>query len=227
MQPVKIPPTPRELKSGAVFASIAHALGVVRFPSVSHEQSWEGNNYNIQDSAGSRGTVTFTVNCVIGAFFAPSSPRSKADARLSLEDRLRGMPLAALDLATTETTQYLVQEVGGQPYPVVTSAFWGTDLNCPLCAAEDWDQVLAHGAFLLRNQFLAMDDAVVAWRRRYDLTALEIEFAKSLAYQRLADPFSVIRLKCDDLPLLTAVVASEQGFVACREALAEIGIELR
>src|SRR5690348_9136227 len=56
------------LWEGCILASIAHAIMVAHYPELSNEQSWDDINYNIQDSSGARGTITFHPNYYAGAF---------------------------------------------------------------------------------------------------------------------------------------------------------------
>lgn len=41
---------------------------VVHYPDLSSEHSWDGMNYNVQDSSGGRGTITFDGSYCVGAF---------------------------------------------------------------------------------------------------------------------------------------------------------------
>ncbi|OUB16011.1 hypothetical protein BK708_24175 [Bacillus thuringiensis serovar yunnanensis] len=54
-----------QLWKGCVLNSIAHAINVAHCPDFSHESSWDGFNYNMQDSQGRQGTITFHPNYTI------------------------------------------------------------------------------------------------------------------------------------------------------------------
>ena len=56
------------LWKGCMLASIAHAIMVAYYPEVSNEHSWDGINYSIQDSAGARGTITFSQDYFVAVF---------------------------------------------------------------------------------------------------------------------------------------------------------------
>ena len=44
-----------QLWKGCVLNSIAHAINVAHCPDFSHESSWDGFNYSMQDSQGGQG----------------------------------------------------------------------------------------------------------------------------------------------------------------------------
>src|SRR4051812_43443274 len=69
-------PTVARLRDGAALRSIVHAVFISRAPDFAHEVSWDGTNYSRQNSAGARGTVTFSSAGVVGAFFDQHSAKS-------------------------------------------------------------------------------------------------------------------------------------------------------
>jgi hypothetical protein len=70
----------KQLWEGCILASIAHAIMVAHYPELSNEQSWDGFNYNVQDSSGTRATITFHPNCLVAAFRNEYSERDYIDA---------------------------------------------------------------------------------------------------------------------------------------------------
>lgn len=48
-----------QLWKGCVLNSIAHAINVAHCPDFSHESSWDGFNYSMQDSQGDKGQLRF------------------------------------------------------------------------------------------------------------------------------------------------------------------------
>ena len=62
-------PEQRVVFPGSLLGSIAHALFICHYPDFSHTQSWDGMNYNVQDSAGSHGTVAFSGGRFVGVLF--------------------------------------------------------------------------------------------------------------------------------------------------------------
>ena len=57
-----------KIKNGCILSGIAHAIAVAKFPEISYEHSWDGINYNIQNSEGIRGTITFGKKLCVAAF---------------------------------------------------------------------------------------------------------------------------------------------------------------
>jgi hypothetical protein len=141
---------------GSLLASIAHAIFVARAPFLAHEQSWDGRNYNVQDSQGSRGTIAYgeDKNCFVGVFFLQTSRRNPlkqgtldaGEATISVRDvpeQLKELCQGAL--------QYVLQEVAGKTVPVITSAFWSDPTSSGVTASEPWSDVVTHGAVLVKK----------------------------------------------------------------------------
>ena len=49
----------QDLYKGCMLAAIAHAIMTAYYPEGANEHSWDEMNYSVQDSAGTRGTITF------------------------------------------------------------------------------------------------------------------------------------------------------------------------
>ena len=157
---------------GSLLASIAHAIFVARAPFLAHEQSWDGRHYNIQDSQGSRGTIAFgdDDSCFVAVFYLETSERnplkrgmhdaSEATAPVRhVPDQLRALSQEAL--------QYVLQDMGGQPVPVITAAFWSDPGGPRVTAGEPWPDVVKHGAILAAKQFLSRDAAIRKWATEF------------------------------------------------------------
>jgi len=216
---------------GAILGSIAHAIFVARAPIMSHTQSWDGRNYNVQNTEGSRGTIAFGENneSFVGMFFLEESPRNPLQTRSSTAfDRkqlLRGLP-SALDAVAGEATQYLLQEVRGVDMPVFTAAFWSVSDGDRILAAEPWDEVIQNGGILVNKQFSPITEAFDVWEEEFELTAPELDLLKSLFTRRIANPNISISLLPREKELLESTADELEGMAACKESLAEIGISL-
>jgi hypothetical protein len=94
-------PLKSSLWRGSVLTSIAHAIFIARAPSLSHEQSWNGRDYSVQDSHGSRGTVAFgdAEDHFVALFFRTES----GPVRGSGVDLFLGMPGELRTLAERAT----------------------------------------------------------------------------------------------------------------------------
>src|SRR5215469_7598692 len=111
---------------GAILASIAHAIFVARAPIMSHTQSWDRRNYNVQNGEGSRGTIAFAKNNeeFVGVFYLEQSKRNplhfSSPEKFDPMQFLRGLP-AALEPVARQALRYVVQNVRGTKMPVITA----------------------------------------------------------------------------------------------------------
>ncbi|HLL02562.1 MAG TPA: hypothetical protein VK539_18415 [Myxococcaceae bacterium] len=219
-------PERQRLWEGVILGSVIHAIMVARYPELAHEQSWDGTNYNVQDSMGSRGTVSFSGNRVVGAFFDAKSPRNpfQSDGAYDVTKASRKMPSEHRRLAEGETFQYLLQEYQGKTVPIVTAAFWNEGPR--LTAAEPWRLVYENGAHLLRRQLMEMDMALAEWRQAYGMSAPQFELARKLFEQKILNPGAPIVLSVDESLVVQAGAQGPEGLDTSRESFAEIGITL-
>ena len=110
-----------QLWKGCILAGIAHAIMVAKYPSIDNEHSWDGCNYSIQDSAGQRGTISFVDGFCIAAFRNDNSKR--VSDFMNFNAYFNGASEEVVKLALEETLQYLLEEVGENTVPVITTAF--------------------------------------------------------------------------------------------------------
>jgi hypothetical protein len=214
---------------GAILASIAQAIFVARAPIMSHEHSWDGGSYNVQNSAGSCGTIAFTDSNkdFVGVFYLEESRRNPLRFRSDIFDTthlLRGLP-TALEPVAEEALQYLLQDVRGSTKPVITAAFWSGTTD-RLVAAEPWDDVMRNGAILVGIQLANTTDAIIRWQQEFELTTPEVALLKSLFARRMTNPHVPIQLLPGEKQLVERTAAGREGMEACRESLGEIRITL-
>ena len=114
--------TINQLWNGCILASIAHAIMVAHYPELSYEQSWDGYNYNIQDSAGIKGTITFTNNICVAAFRNDNSIRASINIKNAI-NYFNFAPDSIINIALSETLEYLLDNVNGQVCPLVQLLF--------------------------------------------------------------------------------------------------------
>jgi hypothetical protein len=219
-------PEKQRLWEGAILGSIVHAIMTARYPELAHEQSWDGMNYNVQDSMGSRGTVSFSDRRVVGAFFDAKSTRNplQSESAYDLAKVLRAVPSEHLRLAQTEALQYLLQDYRGATVPVVTAIFW--NVGDRMAAAEPWQQVYEHGAHLLRIQLLDADSALQEWAQAYNMSAGQLALAQRIFELKRQKPEAPVALGDDALAVLQVDAKGSEGLDASREAFAEFGITL-
>jgi hypothetical protein len=211
-----------QLWYGVILGTIAHAIWLASSPEFSHEQSWDGLNYSIQDSMGSRGTVSFAGDQVVGVFFDKDSPRNPLRLGKPYDVRpfLRGMPPSLLALAEGEALQYVLQEYDGTIMPIITAAFWSEGEY--LAAAEPWVQVFDHGAHLIHTQIQDYETAISEWQAEYEMPSAQVDLMKSLFNRKIASSQKQILLSDSELDAL--IISGDEGLDESRELLATVGI---
>jgi hypothetical protein len=219
-------PEQHVLWPGAMLGAIAHAVFVCRHPNLSYEQSWDGDNYNVQDSAGSRGAVAFSQDKCVGAFFYEPSHRNpfRFQTQYDVTRFFSAMPEEFERLAYDEALQYLLQELNGSSVPVITSAFWTDGESRFILAGEPWTDVFDNGALIMRNQLLEPEFGLANWREEFQLTSSEESLVLSLFHRKSANPTQEIQLDVNESRLLESLADSPEGIEACRESLSEIRI---
>lgn len=221
----------RDIFDGCLLGSIAHAVFTARAPHLSHEQSWEGRNYNVQNSAGSRGTVSFgqSDDEFVAAFYYEDSSRNPlrlSENPSSLTNYLFTTMPRQHQLLAQEVTQYLLQDVGASPQPVITSAFWSDRESGMVVANEAWPEVFSHGACLIEIQLLPRQSAIHRWRKEFALTDDEVNTVLILFERRRSEGTSMVEIQPEQVELLRAIADGEEGMAACRESFEEIGFRI-
>ncbi len=215
-------PRQEQLRDGAVLATIAYAIWLAHDPTLVNELSWDGPNYSRQDTAGTRGTVTFGDGVLVGVFRDEHSPRSPlgTDQPYNLNLYLRGMPPELRDMADEEALQYVLEDHQGVTGPIITAAFWSDDAT--LTAAEPWPDVMKHGAHLVRRELLNSDTALEAWREDLDLTGDEMNLARSLFRRKMEEHKEKITLTEHERRILLA--QGDEGADVARSLLNAVGL---
>lgn len=221
-------PRQDRLWPGAILATIAHAVANCRFPMLSHERSWQGDNYSVQDSEGGLGTIAFQGRRFVGVFFLADSPRNPfgTDEDIQLEALFRGMPDALHALAYDEACQYSLVEHQGRVQPAATAAFWGDGMAETIAAAEPWADVLEHGASLVENELLEASAGLAHWKTYNELSDGECELVWRLYQERVAAPAKTLVLTDADRKLLESRAEDEEGLEACMESFGEINVRV-
>lgn len=221
-------PTKAQLWNGAMLATIAHAIFTASHPELSHELSWDGLNYNRQNSQGSRGTITFANDGrVVGVFFDKDSPRnpfplSSVTSDYDLNFFFRGIPQDLWQLANEEALQYVLDEYKGKTAPVITAAFWAGPAQ-HLEAAESWNDVLANGASLIAAELMQTETAMAHWQAECEFSARQLLLLKSLHTKKMSAPDSSIRLESWEAAILLAS-KNVEGISESRSLLKAINI---
>lgn len=165
---------PKRLYEGCIFAAIAHAVAVGKFPELNYEHSWDGINYCMNDSQGCRATITFHEKYIIAVFQDADKIDIDKDALEFFDDA----PDDVIEIACNEALQYVLEDVDSRIKPVITAAFWGTWDK--LYSVQPFDEIVKNGGHIIHNQLLSYDEAMAEWRDYYDLDEKQNGLIKEL-----------------------------------------------
>jgi hypothetical protein len=205
------------LWEGCILASIAHAIMVAHYPELSNEQSWDDINYNVQDSSGARGTISFHPNYLVGAFRKEFSEREYKNAF----DYFNSAPEEVNQLAVNETLQYLLDEIDGDTVPVITTAFWGgvdgTYSN------DNFEDFIENGGFLIERQAKDIETAIIEWEEYYEMSKSQINLLRSIFERKISNPNSEIILTESEIKMIES--DDKDGINESRISFEELGIK--
>ena len=206
-----------QLWNGCILASIAHAIMVAHYPYLSNEHSWDGFNYNVQDSEGIRGTVTFQKNNLVAAFRNDETvPRN-----IWSLDFFQGAPDKIIEIAKAETLQYLLESINGKDIPLITTAIWGHGNQ--IFSHDTFDIMIENGGGLLERQVMEFNEAIESWQEYYEMTVEQISLMKNIYQRKISKPNEKIVLSLNDINLIGTV--DEEGLNESRISFSEIGID--
>lgn len=206
-----------ELRQGCILVSIAHAIFIADAPELAHEISWDGFNYNMNNSQGSRGTITFYPDFFVAGF---RNDELSSD-RLSAKYYLDQAPEKVVKLAEQETLQYLLDDVDGETLPSITTAMW-EDKN-QVFSCHSFDEMLVRGGELLEIQSMDPAAAFEACEEEYEFTEEQMTVLKKLFYLKIAQRNEAITLTQSDRDAIGS--RNKEGINESEISFAEIGIE--
>lgn len=210
-----------QLWQGCILASIAHAIMVAYYPELSNEHSWDGINYNIQDSEGVRGTITFNSEYCIGAFRNENSDRiKKINNAKQAKEYFVGAPKEVVNLAENEAFQYLLENVEGEIVPIITTAFWGVGEN--IFTIDSLKEMNNNGVFLLERQLMDLDRSIESWTEYYDMSSQQCDLLKKIFKKRINQKVGDITLSRDDIQQIGT--SDIDGLEESRISFKEIGL---
>ncbi len=217
-------PTRSRLWQGAILHTIAHAIWIMQHPLLADEVVWRGFNYEIDNSEGTRGIITFSDAGIVGVFrdnLSPRAPWSSKPDSYDFTDFLKGIPTDLYNLMKQHALPYMHTFGPIIDSPVITAAFWGN--GEALTASEPWSQVLENGANILDIELLDFDEALAVVEENYDFLPFQLATVKTLFKRKMAEPDSVITLSEQETNSLTEV--SSEGFEESSELFLAIGIK--
>ena len=186
-----------QIWKGSILTSIAHAIMVAHYPELSNEHSWDGINYIVQDNAGARGTITFRGKYCTAAFRYDLSERVNSTR---YGEFFKGAPRELIEMAESETLQYLLDEVEGEAIPVITTAFWGEDDE--LFSIDSFEELLENGGHLLKVQSMDYDSALSALIEYYDMSQIQLDLLQSIYARKIKKPEKTIVLSKKEIDMI-------------------------
>lgn len=169
--------TRNDIYWNCLFASIAHAVMVGKYPALASEQSWDGNNYSFQNLEGGRGTISFSDDCFVVVV------QNNVDCQKYNEDVLvahfKGADDQIVALAENEALQYVLLDFGEEVLPVISCAFWGSDY----IFSNSSEEYIIQNAQSMLNPLIRvfdMDALTIYWSEYYDMTIEQMLMVKSI-----------------------------------------------
>jgi hypothetical protein len=221
---MEVKPSPVQLYSGCLLASIAHAVHVCQNPDFSYTKSWEGSNYSVQDSMGTFGTISFTEHGCLGAFRDESCSRDPYSnpERYDIEVYLGGMPEGVRADCEAITLTYLLDDLGNTTQPVITTAFW--EENGELKSNDIWEDIVAYGGHAIRIECLPIEEAIREWETEYALSHALVELTANVYAKKIASAGGSVTLTEAEYQTLLASSVPPEGIVESRTSFSEIGV---
>lgn len=222
-EPQRAFPTRSELWWGAVIHTVAHAVFLAPDPSLANEVSWDGINYNRQDSQGACGTVTFAADGLVGVYFDAHSARSpyRRARAYTVDPYFVGIPAPLLGLAHDEALRYVLADYYGRIVPVITAACWATGEG--VTAVEPRADVLAHGAHLLWIESMETALALVALHEEYEFSGERVRSVRSVYERRRAVEGTILLTPEEHAALVSE---GDAGLDESRTLLASVGVSI-
>lgn len=205
--------TSKQLLRGCIRSSVAHAIMVNRYPELSYEQSWDGNNYSAQDGCGRRGTITFLNDCCVGAV------RNDMGQQIlgfdEIDKYMCDFPDVIQTAAKTEALQYLLVKAG---IPSVTSLFWCGASRLYVC--KGCEKNFCEDVSLFKTCFLPLETATKALVEYYNMDNAAYCLFCWLIEQKGDNLSKRIVLSAEHKKMFPGIGMND----ACVEALSELNI---
>ncbi|HHK5536779.1 TPA: hypothetical protein ACQUHH_005320 [Bacillus mobilis] len=207
-----------QLWKGCILKSIANAIFVAHAPDFSHESSWDGCNYNMQDTQGGRGTITFHPNYTIVCLQDVNSER--IDEWIDAKNYFEGAPSEVIDIAKEEALQYVLEEVEGETVPFITTAFWIEDSGA--YSIDSFEEMEEHGGFLLEIPLLDLQSAIERLEEEYELTGVQIELLQLVYERKIKNPNEEMMLSKEEVAMIGT--DDDEGLEVCKDSFEEMNI---
>ncbi|QWU47497.1 hypothetical protein [Bacillus sp. NP247] len=207
-----------QLWKGCILKSIADAIFVAHAPDFSHESSWDGFNYSMQDTQGGQGTITFHPNYTIVCLQDVNSER--IDEWIDATNYFEGAPSEVIEIAKEEALQYVLEEVDGETVPFITTAFWID--NNGAYSIDSFEEMEEHGGFLLEIPLLDTGSAIERLEEEYELTEEQIEILQLVYERKIQSPNEEIILSKEEVAMIGT--DESEGLEVSKESFEEMNI---
>ena len=211
------PVSNKQLFSGCLLASVAHAITTNEYPELSYEQSWDGDNYSRQ-SEEYRMTVSFKDDYCVGVIrndeFEGFSRRTIQELLMESE-----FPTEAIELLQTDALEYvLLQDEDGVAVPVVTSLLYGNAESLTVISNDG--ETLKGDMEALAPHIAPVERQIEYWREYGDMSDSQIALLKDLHTVKLKEFHTVIHMSDEQKKMLSGEEIDEE----CVTSFAEINI---
>jgi hypothetical protein len=179
-------------------------------------------NYSVQDSSGSRGTISFADGYCVGVFRNEKTERAYKNFKPAIE-YLQNVPENILKLAEKEALQYVLDDIEGKEQPVITTAFWGNTDG--MFSNDSFDDFLSYGGKLLEIEAMDTESAIIELAGNYEFSVNEIVLLKSNYERKVASPNDPITLKKKEIAMIgSGFDVDKLDMEECKNSFKEIGI---
>lgn len=203
-----------KLFSGCLLSSIAHAIMTNRYPLLSFEQSWDGNNFSKQTN-DSRMTVSFEEDFCVGAIRCNHLPRWYGDDIYHSLKKIQS-PNEVLSLLNREALEYMLDYKDGIVMPVVSSIFWCNHERLFLIPSNQ--KVAYEDYSILFVYALSLEEQFTYWKDYYDMDDRHTKLLRILFEKKLLHGHSVVYLTDFEKDMLPGFGVNQE----CVESLAEL-----
>lgn len=208
--------TRENIEKFSLLISIANAIMIGFYPELSHENSWDKYNYNIQDSMGSRGTITFKDGEIVGAFRNDDEPILQG-----LETYLDQIPNTLKKILMEETLQYLLDEdVNGDILPCITT-FFVIQYNNAVSINTDEEFHIKSGG-LISIMCSDYNQVVDFLEESYEMNEIQLTLMDRIYKRKINNLELDIVLTREEIDMIGDL--DDELLVFCRTAFNEIGI---
>lgn len=164
-----------------IMASVAHAIMVGEYNLLASEQSWDGLNYNFQNTEGIRGVISFSKElyvCVI---------QNSADDVRYVEQRVlelfNGADEKIMKLAEDEALQYMLINYNGGIIPFISTAFWGNGNN--IFSNQSETEIIKISEKMIMPFLYSERDAIKYWKDYYEMSDEQSKMMESIYERRI------------------------------------------